>query len=92
MLKFIIITILIFMFLRLVAPFLLRFLLGMFLKKSMRNGAFFTNMNQQRPQPNNGNYSSNGRKPGDVKIDYIPNQPGQKDFKGGEYVDYEEVK
>ena len=91
MLKFIIITILVIMFLRLVAPFLLRFLLGMFLKKSMRNGAFFTNMyQQQRPQPNAGN--SNGRPKGDVKIDYIPNQPDRKGFDGGEYVDYEEVK
>ena len=91
MLKFIIITILLIMFLRLVAPFLLRFLLGMFLKKSMRNGTFFTNMyQQQRPQPN-GN-SSNSRAKGDVKIDYIPNQPDRKGFDGGEYVDYEEVK
>lgn len=93
MLKFIIITILVIMFLRLVAPFLLRFLLGMFLKRSMRNGTFFTNMyQQQRPQPNNGNYSNNGRKTGDVKIDYMPNQQEPKDFKGGEYIDYEEVK
>ncbi len=89
MLKFIIISILIFLFLRLVAPVLLRFLLGMFIKKSMRNGTFFSNMHQyQRPQqPNN-----NGRPKGDVKIDYMPKQGKQKDFDGGEYVDYEEVK
>ena len=78
MIKFIIITI------------LFRFLLGMFIKKSMRNGTFFTNMHQQqRPQPNG---HSNGRAKADVKIDYIPNQPDRKSFDGGEYVDYEEVK
>lgn len=91
MLKFIIITILVIMFLRLVAPFLLRFLLGMFLKKSMRNGTFFTNMHQQQRPQHNGN-TGNGRAKGDVKIDYIPNQPDRKGFDGGEYVDYEEVK
>ena len=78
------------MFLRLVAPVLFRFLLGMFIKKSMRNGTFFTNMyQQQRPQPNG---QSTSRPKGDVKIDYMPNQPDRKDFRGGEYVDYEEVK
>lgn len=87
MIKFIIISILVIMFFRLVAPVLFRFLLGMFIKRSMRNGAFFTNMHQkpQRPQPN-------GSAKPDVKIDYIPNQTNRNDFKGGEYVDYEEVK
>ena len=90
MIKFIIITILVIMFFRLVAPTLFRFLLGMFIKRSMRNGTFFTNMHQpQRPEPNG---QSNGRAKADIKIDYIPNQPDSKDFKGGEYIDYEEVK
>ncbi|MBC5775996.1 DUF4834 family protein [Pontibacter sp. KCTC 32443] len=90
MIKFIIITILVILFIRLVAPVLFRILLGMFIKKSMRNGTFFTNMHQQqRPQPNS---NSNGRAKGDIKIDYIPNQPDRRDFNGGEYVDYEEVK
>ncbi|MEJ8758656.1 DUF4834 family protein [Pontibacter sp. H259] len=89
MYKFFFITILIILFLRLVAPFLFRFLLGMFIKKSMRNGTFFTNMYQQRPQPNQ---APDSRRTGDVKIDYMPNQADKKDFRGGEYVDYEEVK
>ncbi|NDK56848.1 DUF4834 family protein [Pontibacter fetidus] len=90
MIKFIIISILVIMFFRLVAPTLFRFLLGMFIKRSMRNGTFFTNMQQPpRPQPNS---HSNGRAKADIKIDYIPNQPDRKDFTGGEYVDYEEVK
>ena len=92
LLKFIVVTILVIYFIRLVFPFLFRFLLGMFLKKKMRNGTFFySNMNQQRPyqeqQPN-----TNGRAPGKVKIDYIPEQPERREFNGGEYVDYEEVK
>jgi hypothetical protein len=90
MIKFLIIAFLVFMFLRLVAPVLFRFLLGMFIKRSMRNGSFFTNMQQPpRPQPNG---QSNGRAKADIKIDYIPNQTDRKDFQGGEYVDYEEVK
>lgn len=91
MIKFIIITILIIFFIRLVAPVLFRFLLGMFIKKSMRNGTFFTNMHQPSQRPEATNYS-NGRPKGDIKIDYMPNQTDRKDFKGGEYVDYEEVK
>ncbi|HEY4650096.1 MAG TPA: DUF4834 family protein [Pontibacter sp.] len=91
MIKFIFVTILLILFFRLVAPVLFRFLLGMFIKRSMRNGTFFTNMHQQqRPQQNPA--SSNGRAAGDIKIDYMPNQPDRKDYQGGEYVDYEEVK
>ena len=29
---------------------------------------------------------------GKINIDYIPEDPNKKDFRGGEYVDYEEVK
>ncbi|MFD2248533.1 DUF4834 family protein [Pontibacter ruber] len=92
-LKFILVTILVIYFIRLVAPFLFRFLLGMFLKKKMRNGTFFyTNMNQQR-QYQDQQQRSNGRAQGNnIKIDYIPEQPERRDFNGGEYVDYEEVK
>lgn len=94
MIKFIFVTFLIFMFFRLVAPTLFRWLLGMFIKKKMRNGSFFyTNMHQQqRQQQSQNGHSQNGRAEGKVKIDYIPEQPDRKDFNGGEYVDYEEVK
>ena len=91
MLKFIFVTILIFFFIRLVAPVLLRWLLQAFVKKSIRNGTFFYgNTNRQRPRqepPNNG-----ARTDGNVRSDYIPEQPDKKGFEGGEYVDYEEVK
>lgn len=92
MIKFIFTTLLIIFFIRMVAPVLFRWLLGMFIKKKMRNGSFFySNMNQQRQaqQPNDG---SAKRANGNVKIDYIPEQPERKSFNGGEYVDYEEVK
>lgn len=72
-----------------------RWLLGMFIKKKMRNGAFFnTNMNQQNQQqpPYSNESQQNGKPKGNIKIDYIPEQPERKDFNGGQYVDYEEVK
>ena len=96
MIKFIFTTLLIIFFIRMVAPVLFRWLLGMFIKKKMRNGTFFyTNMHQQQHQqqaPHNNGSQQNGRAKGNVKIDYIPEQPERKDFNGGQYVDYEEVK
>lgn len=92
MIKFIFVSFLIFLFFRLVAPTLFRWLLGMFIKKKVRNGSFFyTNMHQQQNQQQNGS-GNNGRAEGKVKIDYIPEQADRKGFEGGEYVDYEEVK
>ncbi len=46
--------------------------------------------------PPSAHTKSNGRssrsKDGNIHIDKVPkNQPGKKDFKGGEYVDYEEL-
>lgn len=92
MLKFLIELFLIFLFIRLVAPFLLRWLLGFFVKKAVKNGGFYTNMKQrpqERQQPNP-QQQTNGK----IKIDYIPEDKAgnKKDFTGGEYVDYEEVK
>ena len=94
MIKFIFTTLLIIFFIRLVAPVLFRWLLGMFIKKKMRNGSFFyTNMNQQRQDQQQQYQNGNGRPAeGKVKIDYVPEQPKRKGFDGGEYVDYEEVK
>jgi len=95
MIKFILTTILVIYFFRMVAPVLFRWLLGAFVKKSMRNGTFFyTSQQQQQPyqEQHRNNGQSNGRSAGNVKIDYIPEQPEQKHFDGGEYVDYEEVK
>lgn len=94
--KFIFVTLLIIFFIRLVAPVVFRWLIGMFLKKSLRNGTFFySNMKQQQQAYQNfyrNSSQQSGKTKGDVKIDYMPEQPDRKDFKGGEYVDYEEVK
>lgn len=75
-----------------VAPALLRWLLGMFIKKKMRNGTFFYSNMHQQGQAQQHRQNENGRAKGNVKIDYIPEQPERKTFNGGEYVDYEEVK
>ncbi|TPE45247.1 DUF4834 family protein [Pontibacter mangrovi] len=92
MIKFIFTTLLIIFFIRMVAPTLFRWLLGMFIRKKMRDGSFYTNMHQQQRQAQQQSQNSNGRTKGGVKIDYIPEQPERKTFNGGEYVDYEEVK
>lgn len=95
MIKFIFTTLLIIFFIRLVAPVLFKWLLGMFIRKKMRNGAFFYNsMNQQQQQQANGHSNGSSKQAkGDVRIDFIPEQPAdRKGFDGGEYVDYEEVK
>ena len=96
MIKYILTTILIIYFIRMVAPFLFRWLLALFVKKSIRNGSFFySNMKQQQRQYQDyhqSNSQGNGKAKGSVKIDYMPEQTDRKDFKGGEYVDYEEVK
>ncbi|WP_439880528.1 DUF4834 family protein [Pontibacter sp. MBLB2868] len=96
MIKYILTTILIIYFVRLVAPVLFRWLLALFVKKSLRNGSFFySNMKQQQRQYQDfhqNNSQPNSKSNGSVKIDYVPDQSDRKDFNGGEYVDYEEVK
>ncbi|MBD1398622.1 DUF4834 family protein [Pontibacter sp. JH31] len=90
MIKFIFVTLLVIFFIRLVAPFLFRWLLAFFVKKSLRNGTFFhSNMNRPQTEPRPNGHS---RQQGGVKIDYVPEQPDRKDFNGGQYVDYEEIK
>ena len=87
MLKFLIELFLIFMFIRLVAPFLLRWLVAFFFKKAVKNSGF----GQQQTY----NHQAAPKQPtGKIKIDYIPeeNKKQRKEFNGGEYVDYEEVK
>lgn len=32
------------------------------------------------------------KKNGEINVDYVPKENGKNDFKGGQYVDYEEVK
>ena len=79
MFKFLLIAFLFFFVLFKVGGFFLRLLLG----------GFSTDRNHQTST-----HSTRKPKDGNVHIDHIPNDNKKKsgDFKGGEYVDYEEVK
>ena len=88
MFKFLIEIFLFFMLIRLVAPFLLRWLVAFFFKKAVKNSGF-------GQQQQTYNHQSAPKQPnGKIKIDYIPEDKlnPKKDFDGGEYVDYEEIK
>ncbi len=78
MLKFLLIVILIFYVLYRIGGFFFRMLI--------------INAQQRTQQNQNTSYQSRG-KDGNIHIDYVPKQTKSKsDFKGGDYVDYEEVK
>lgn len=90
---------LIFLLVRYVLPQVLRAVLGSFVRQQMhkaQQGGFY-------PPPGAGpagGYREQGQpeatKPGQVRVDYIPptNSPTgdrRREFRGGEYVDYEEL-
>jgi len=85
--RFWFIFILIFFAVRYVLPIVLRLVLSGFVRKQMRDGGFVV-----PPQPQPGPPVA----PGEVRVDYVPptSSEGEKPsgFKGGEYVDFEEVK
>ncbi|WP_022825369.1 DUF4834 family protein [Hymenobacter norwichensis] len=93
MVKFLLIFFLVSIILRFVLPVLMRWLVVAFVKKQTRRyGAQFgaNPFEAPRPEP-----SHNGPTNGQVHVDYVPpkQKPAQpKEFKGGEYVDFEEVK
>lgn len=90
-----------FFFVRYLLPVVLRAVLGGFVRKTMRNGGFgpqpgpgFGAGNQGHSQQRT--RQPDGPKPGEVRVDFVPptaSQPGNRPtgFKGGEYVEYEEV-
>jgi len=92
MVKFLL-TLLIFIFLvRYVVPALLRMLIGSFVQKHARryNDAFGEQAPFGQPRP-----TPPPTEPGKVRVDYVPppTTNGQHtEFKGGEYVDFEEIK
>lgn len=85
--RFWLILILVFFAIRYLLPIVLRLVLSSAVRKQMRNGGFVV------PPP-----SRPGPPPatGEIRVDYVPpTEPEKKrptDFKGGEYVDFEEVK
>lgn len=93
MVKFLLIFFLVSIVLRFVLPVLMRWLVVAFVKKQTRRyGAQFgaNPFEAPRPEP-----SHNKAATGQVHVDYVPpkQKPAQpKEFKGGEYVDFEEVK
>ena len=63
------------------------FKLGGFLMK-----ALYSAMGQDPSQRNFRDQSKQSPSGGNVNVDYVPkNKQSKSDFKGGEYVDYEEV-
>jgi hypothetical protein len=86
MMTFLITLLIIFLLFRLVMPHLLRWAIQAFVKKTIRNGTFMnagSPFTQSQPAPE-----------GKVKVDFVPKKQAAKakEFRGGEYVAYEEVK
>ena len=85
--RFWLLFILIFFAMRYVLPVVLRLVLSSFVHKQMRNGGFVVPP-QAAPRSDS--------RPGEVRVDYVPPTAAEPDrpagFKGGEYVDFEEVK
>ncbi len=85
---------------RYLMPYIIRFLLKTFVQKQMRKAQEYAAFqgqphaqqayNHQYQQQNRSQTSTGGSK---VKVAYVPDEKRTpKDFPGGEYVDYEEVK
>lgn len=85
--RFWLLFILIFFAVRYVLPIVLRLVLSGFVRKQMRNSGFVV-----PPQSPSGPPPA----PGQVRVDYVPPATPEREkpegFKGGEYVDFEEVK
>ena len=86
MVKFLLTLFIFFFLVRYVVPALLRLLVGAFVQKQTRrySDTFGQQVPPRRPT-----------EPGKVRVDYVPpaTKNGQSsEFKGGEYVDFEEVK
>ena len=85
--RFWLILILVFFAVRYVLPIVLRLVLGGFVRKQMRNGGF---MAPRQPR------SGPAPTPGEVRVDYVPPAAPEAEkptgFRGGDYVDFEEVK
>ena len=89
MVKFLLTLFIFFFLVRYVVPAVLRLLVGAFVQKQARR--YSDTFGQQAPPPP----PRRPTEPGKVRVDYVPPtaKNGQStEFKGGEYVDFEEVK
>ncbi|SDY76585.1 DUF4834 family protein [Hymenobacter psychrophilus] len=93
MVKFLIILLVIWLVSRYILPVVLRLVVGALVKKQAQKFGqqFGQNPFTQPPRPS---ASRSGSAPGEVHVDYVPPQEKAeaKGFKGGEYIDFEEVK
>lgn len=90
MVKFLLFLFVFFFLIRYVVPLVLRLVVGNLLQKQARRHG-----NPFGPQAPFGQARPSSPPPGEVRVDYVPPKAGktaEKEFKGGEYVDFEEVK
>ncbi|WP_225986494.1 DUF4834 family protein [Rufibacter sp. LB8] len=84
--------------LRFIMPYVMKYLLKTFVQKQMRKAQQFAQQGRGQAPPFGRQappfQSQANRAPkGKVKVAYVPEEQRQrKDFPGGEYVEYEEVK
>lgn len=89
---FLITVFILFLFFRLLGPYLLRWAVKAFIKKAVRKGTF---MHASGPMPGSEPVNpAQANAEGEIKVDYVPQSKPAKDkeFRGGEYVEFEEVK
>jgi uncharacterized membrane protein len=93
MATFLLTLLIVFFIARFVLPVVLRMVVGNFIKKQARRygqaaggSPFGAPFEPAQPRSNNST--------GEVHVDYVPprQKPQPKEFKGGDYVDFEEVK
>lgn len=75
--------------------FILIFILFIRLLNSVFKGIYRIYGTEPKGRSRGGYYQKHREKKGEIHIDNMPNKKGGKfgdDFKGGEYIDYEEVK
>jgi len=92
MVKFLLTLLVISFIIRFVVPVVLRLFVGNLVQKHTRR---FEQQFGGSGSPFSPPASGGGPAPGEVRVEYMPpkQKPAQpKDFKGGEYVDYEELK
>jgi len=88
-----------FLFVRYVLPQVLRLVLGSFVRQQVhkaQQGGFYAPPGAQAGYQQSPHQQERPSQPGQVRVDYVPPTTSaserKHEFRGGEYVDYEEVK